>query len=58
MCQNLVELIQRAGRAIRNPGAHGLFLLMYKPWILDIKLEKLDLNPNDPDQPHTSPSDK
>lgn len=30
---------------------HGLFLIMYEPWVLDVKLDTLILDPADPDQP-------
>ncbi|KAF8132996.1 hypothetical protein EV363DRAFT_1327193, partial [Boletus edulis] len=38
-CQNMAEMIQRAGRAVRDPSMHGLFLVMFEPWALNVKLE-------------------
>lgn len=33
---------------------HGLFVVMYEPWVQDVKLdsEALRLDPEDPDRPH------
>ena len=52
-CKNLSELIQRAGRAVRELTMSGLFVVMYESWVLDIKLATHLLDSEDPDQPHT-----
>ena len=31
---------------------HGLFVMMYEPWVPDVKLETLCLDAEDPDRPH------
>ena len=46
------ELIQRAGRAVRDPAMHdGLFLLMFEPWALQVQLPAADDIGSDPDRP-------
>ncbi|KAF8432233.1 P-loop containing nucleoside triphosphate hydrolase protein, partial [Boletus edulis BED1] len=50
-CQNMAEMIQRAGRAVRDPSMHGLFLVMFEPWALNVKLENEASISDDPDQP-------
>lgn len=51
VCKNMAEMIQRAGRAARDPSMHGLFVVMVEPWALEAKLNKLESMLDDPDQP-------
>jgi hypothetical protein len=58
VCQNLTELIQRAGRAVRDPEMQGIFLIMYEPWVLEVKLEDCDVDAeDDPDGPWNGEED-
>ena len=47
------ELIQHAGRAVRDLTMHGLFLLMFESWALQVQLPAADEIGSDPDQPIT-----
>jgi len=50
---NIVDALQRGGRAIRTGDEHALFIIFYEPWALEISLEDyIDGNDaNDPDRP-------
>ncbi|KDR79157.1 hypothetical protein GALMADRAFT_63303 [Galerina marginata CBS 339.88] len=53
---NIVDALQRGGRAIRTGDEHALFVVFYEPWALEINLEDyLDTNRSngidDPDRP-------
>jgi len=53
---NIVDALQRGGRAIRIGDEHALFVVFYEPWALEINLEDyLDINGSqnidDPDRP-------
>ncbi|KIJ06385.1 hypothetical protein PAXINDRAFT_48851, partial [Paxillus involutus ATCC 200175] len=52
VCKNMTEMVQRAGRAVRNPSMHGLYLEMVEPWALELQLENNDFNSGDPDRPN------
>ncbi|KAK0454098.1 uncharacterized protein EV420DRAFT_1696791 [Desarmillaria tabescens] len=36
------EDAQRGGRVVRRIGFHGLYVVFYEPWALDIKLEEFE----------------
>ena len=46
----MAEMIQRAGRAARNPNMNGLFLAIIESWALDLPLD--GVNWTDPDRPY------
>ena len=48
----MVDVLQRAGRALRNSHEDALFIILYDPWVHDISLDEYtegDLC--DPDRP-------
>ncbi|KAF9234844.1 P-loop containing nucleoside triphosphate hydrolase protein, partial [Melanogaster broomeanus] len=53
ICKNVAETVQRAGRAVRDPGLNGLYLAMVEPWVLELpaSLGDDDSDANDPDRP-------
>lgn len=48
----MAEAVQRAGRAVRDPGLHGLYLAMLEPWALGLDLVEHDDHTSDPDRPY------
>ncbi|KIJ57646.1 hypothetical protein HYDPIDRAFT_34911 [Hydnomerulius pinastri MD-312] len=48
----MAEMIQRAGRAVRNQDMRGLFLEMYEPWVLEHSLDGDEPDASDPDKPY------
>jgi hypothetical protein len=44
-------MIQRAGRAARDPDTHGLFLEMVDPWVLQHEVQVDERTSTDPDRP-------
>ncbi|KAF8119145.1 P-loop containing nucleoside triphosphate hydrolase protein [Boletus edulis] len=56
LCKNMAEAAQRAGRAVRDQGLHGLYLTMVEPWALELSLVKEDgqisCSDSDPDRPY------
>ncbi|KIJ04274.1 hypothetical protein PAXINDRAFT_183194 [Paxillus involutus ATCC 200175] len=55
ICKNMAEMVQRAGRAVRDPGLNGLYLAMIEPWALESSLGEDDQDTDgptdDPDRP-------
>ncbi|KAF8124050.1 P-loop containing nucleoside triphosphate hydrolase protein [Boletus edulis] len=52
ICKNMAEAAQRAGRAVRDQGLHGLYLTMIEPWALELSLAGEDGQISDPDKPY------
>ncbi|KAF8452791.1 P-loop containing nucleoside triphosphate hydrolase protein [Boletus edulis BED1] len=52
LCKNMAEAAQRAGRAVRDPGLHGLYLAMVEPWALGLTLAEDQQSASDPDRPY------
>ncbi|KAK7442230.1 hypothetical protein VKT23_016200 [Stygiomarasmius scandens] len=49
---NTCDAIQRAGRVVHRDGKHGLFLILYEPWVFDINLSDYsNVYLDDPDRP-------
>jgi hypothetical protein len=50
-----LSMVQRAGRAVRDPGLNGLYLAMIEPWALESSLGEDDQDTDgptdDPDRP-------
>jgi hypothetical protein len=48
----MVDVLQRAGRALRNSNEDALFIIFYEPWVNDISLDEYNEgNIDDPDRP-------
>lgn len=48
----MVDVLQRAGRALRNSHEDALFIILYDPWAKDISLDEyIEGDLCDPDRP-------
>lgn len=48
----MTEMIQRAGRAVRDPDSTGLFLAMVEMWAFELELQVDARDIADPDKPY------